>query len=57
MNNKFNDIKNLLSKTVFNNFYFILFYLIINLCFVTLLKEVPFLNLFSKIALLWGKLA
>lgn len=54
MNNKFNDIKNLLSKTVFNNFYFILFYLIINLCFVTLLKEVPFLNLFSKIALLWG---
>lgn len=54
MNNKFYDLKNLLSKTVFNNLYFIIFYLIINLCFVTLLKEVPFLNLFSKIALLWG---
>ena len=54
MNNKFCDLKNLLSKTIFNNLYFIIFYLIINLCFVTLLKEVPFLNLFSKIALLWG---
>lgn len=47
-------IKSILNKTLFNNFYFIIFYLIINLCFVTILKEVPFLNLISKIALLWG---
>lgn len=52
--NKASDIVSKLSKIFLNNFYFILFYLAINLCFVTILREVPLLINLSKVALLWG---
>lgn len=45
-----------LNKTVGNNIYFALFYLIISLCFTTILKEIPYINLLSKAALVWGGL-
>ena len=45
-----------LNKTVGNNIYFALFYLFISLCFTTILKEIPYINLLSKVALLWGGL-
>lgn len=45
-----------LNKTVGNNIYFTLFYLLISLCFTTILKEIPYINLLSKAALLWGGL-
>lgn len=45
-----------LNKTVGNNIYFALFYLFVSLCFTTILKDIPFINLLSKVALLWGGL-
>lgn len=45
-----------LNKTIGNNLYFSLFYLFISLCFTTILKEIPYINLLSKAALLWGVL-
>lgn len=43
-------IYNLLS----DNFYFCLFYLFTNLIVVTILKDIPHINVLSKIGLLWG---
>lgn len=43
-----------ITNIIFNNFYFCLFYLFSSLCFVTILKEIPHINLLSKIYLLWG---
>ncbi|PRR83042.1 O-antigen ligase family protein [Clostridium vincentii] len=37
-----------------NNFYFCLFYLFASLSFVTILNEIPYINLLSKVALVWG---
>ncbi|WP_143316596.1 O-antigen ligase family protein [Clostridium sp. HBUAS56017] len=46
-------IKNFLS----NNIYFCLFYLFISLCFVTILKEIPYISsIFPKVAIVWGLL-
>ncbi|SFU65316.1 O-antigen ligase [Clostridium sp. DSM 8431] len=45
-----------LNKTIGNNIYFALFYLFISLCFTSILKEIPFINLLSKLALVWGVL-
>lgn len=45
-----------ITNIIFNNFYFCLFYLFSSLCFVTILKEIPHINLLSKIYLLWGAL-
>lgn len=41
---------------VFNNFYFCIFYIITSLSFVTILSGIPLINLFPKLALLWGLL-
>lgn len=46
----FKKITNILS----NNLYFGLFYLFISLCFTSILKEIPFLNILSKLAIIWG---
>ena len=43
-----------LNKTIGNNFYFALFYLLISLCFTTILNGIPFINLLSKAAIVWG---
>lgn len=37
-----------------NNLYFCLFYLFISLCFTSILKELPFINILSKLAIVWG---
>jgi len=37
-----------------NNFNFCLFYLFSSFCFVSFLKEIPYIYLLSKVALLWG---
>lgn len=41
-------------KLIDNKFYFRLFYLFVSLSMVTMLKEVPKINILSKIALAWG---
>lgn len=45
---------NKIIKVVGNNIYFCLFYLFINLCVVTILKEVPYITLLPKLAIVWG---
>ncbi|WP_244833623.1 O-antigen ligase family protein [Clostridium sp. BJN0001] len=39
-----------------NRFYFKIFYLFVSLTTVTIIKEIPHINIISKIALLWGML-
>ncbi|MDD6795256.1 MAG: O-antigen ligase family protein [Clostridiaceae bacterium] len=41
-------------NTLGDNFYFCLFYLITNLIVVTVLKDIPYINILSKIGLVWG---
>ena len=43
-----------LYKLIDNKFYFRLFYLFVSLSTVTVMKEIPGVNILSKIALLWG---
>lgn len=47
---------NKLNKTIGNNIYLALFYLFVSLCFTSILKEIPFINILSKLALVWGLL-
>ncbi|MDS0525580.1 O-antigen ligase family protein [Clostridium sp. SHJSY1] len=41
-------------KIIGNNFYFCLLYLFINLCSITIFKEIPYINLLQKLAVIWG---
>lgn len=43
-----------ITNTLNNNLYFGLFYLFISLCFTSILKEIPFINILSKLAIIWG---
>lgn len=39
---------------IFNNFYFCLFYIFTSFSFVTCFKEIPHINVLTKVAICWG---
>ena len=49
-------IEKIFSQIENSKFYYKIFYLFVSLSFVTVLEIIPFINIFSKIALVWGLL-
>ena len=43
-----------ISNITFNNFYFCIFYIFTSFTFVTAFKNIPYMNILAKVALIWG---